>query len=81
MNAPCKGCDLRHTGCHSECPEYLAYSEEKRRINAIRRKEVDTWLSVAHANNHSKHTRRKKSNEFGHINWTVDERPGNEDEQ
>lgn len=32
IQAPCKGCGRRELGCHVECPDYVAYQEENRRI-------------------------------------------------
>ena len=29
MNAPCKNCEDRHTGCHAECEKYKAFAEER----------------------------------------------------
>nr|DAE63290.1 MAG TPA: hypothetical protein [Caudoviricetes sp.] len=33
MNAPCKNCPERHTLCHSDCVKYIAFREERDRIN------------------------------------------------
>ena len=27
--APCKDCEDRHSGCHSECEKYKAFKEEQ----------------------------------------------------
>lgn len=32
IQAPCKGCNRREISCHVQCPEYVAYQEENRRI-------------------------------------------------
>ena len=29
ISSPCKGCPDRHKRCHSECPDYIAYREQK----------------------------------------------------
>lgn len=34
--APCKGCEKRHVGCHSECEAYKAYRTEQDKIVEIR---------------------------------------------
>ena len=31
---PCKDCEERHLGCHSDCERYKAYREEWERITA-----------------------------------------------
>lgn len=39
--APCKDCEERHLGCHSECKRYLEYLNEHKEIMAaekLRRK-------------------------------------------
>lgn len=28
VQSPCKDCTKRHTGCHSECPDYKKFVEE-----------------------------------------------------
>ena len=42
----CKGCEKRHTGCHSTCPDYIACRTEKDRTNEIikKKKQVETDL-------------------------------------
>ena len=27
---PCKGCELRHTGCHASCDRYAEWSKEQK---------------------------------------------------
>lgn len=29
MSAPCKDCERRYLGCHSECKDYIEYSRER----------------------------------------------------
>ncbi|MBR2388178.1 MAG: hypothetical protein IKB02_05350 [Clostridia bacterium] len=29
MSAPCKDCERRYLGCHSECADYIKYSRER----------------------------------------------------
>ena len=31
---PCKGCENRHTGCHSECSEYIEWSTSRQKAEA-----------------------------------------------
>ena len=31
--APCKDCEDRHSGCHSECEKYKAFKEESLQYN------------------------------------------------
>lgn len=31
MKAPCKDCQNRRVGCHSECEKYISFSEERSR--------------------------------------------------
>lgn len=26
---PCKDCDMRHTGCHAKCEEYIEWSKKR----------------------------------------------------
>jgi len=39
MNSPCLDCEKRRVevgyNCHSHCKEYLAYTEERKRVNKI----------------------------------------------
>lgn len=30
MIPPCKGCELRHTGCHASCDRYAEWSKEQK---------------------------------------------------
>lgn len=32
MNAPCKDCPDRRSGCHSVCEKYIAYTVEREKI-------------------------------------------------
>ena len=32
MTAPCKDCDRRHTGCHSECDDYKMFRAEQDKV-------------------------------------------------
>ena len=37
-NAPCKGCEQRHTACHSHCEKYAQWKMERQKMEA-RKKE------------------------------------------
>lgn len=32
MTAPCKDCDRRHPGCHSECEDYKTFRAEQDKV-------------------------------------------------
>lgn len=32
IDAPCKGCEERHVGCHSKCEKYAAFLERRKAI-------------------------------------------------
>ena len=31
---PCKGCEDRHTRCHTECPDYIEWNRTRQEIEA-----------------------------------------------
>ena len=31
-SAPCKDCQRRYLGCHSECEDYIKYNEERQKF-------------------------------------------------
>lgn len=37
--APCKGCEKRYAGCHSECERYAEYSRERAEMLKARKSE------------------------------------------
>ena len=43
QNAPCKGCENRHSKCHTTCPDYIEWSEAHKEIknNAIKQKNME----------------------------------------
>lgn len=41
MSTPCYKCEDRFQGCHSVCPKYKEFVAERKRILAIKRKEID----------------------------------------
>lgn len=45
MKSPCKGCEKRHLGCHSECLDYIQYSIHRKRICRFKRMEDTTWTN------------------------------------
>lgn len=32
---PCKGCEIRHVGCHAICKDYIEWKEELDELNAV----------------------------------------------
>ena len=32
LQAPCKDCEKRYLGCHSECDDYIDYSNKQQKI-------------------------------------------------
>lgn len=46
MRPPCKGCPDRRELCHATCERYLAYREERDRLNAEKYAECGSvWAS------------------------------------
>lgn len=46
MRPPCKDCPDRHELCHATCKRYLAYREERDRLNAEKYAECGSvWAS------------------------------------
>lgn len=47
QNAPCKGCESRHTRCHIKCPEYNEWAEyhKKLKTNAVKIINADKDIS------------------------------------
>ena len=45
-NAPCLGCEQRHPGCHSECPLYLEFAQERKAILAAAEKNRETTAYI-----------------------------------
>lgn len=43
MTAPCKGCEKRHVGCHSECVEYMEFWNEMRLKGNERRIKAEAY--------------------------------------
>ena len=50
VQAPCKGCEERQVGCHSQCERYLSYvkmkDEQKKELDEIRYSENDFYKIV-----------------------------------
>ena len=61
MKPPCKKCDKRHIGCHSDCEEYKKYKTEQRDIYRERDKYNDyiDALIDSYKRMKRKQTRRK----------------------
>ena len=38
---PCKGCEDRHTGCHSKCPNYIEWDRTRKEAEAKARKSYE----------------------------------------
>ena len=54
IDAPCKGCEERHVGCHSKCERYLKEKEKRNAVSEALKKEVEI------TNYFVQKTRRKK---------------------
>ena len=39
--SPCLACPDRYVGCHSKCERYMAFKDEKKEENAVRRKQAN----------------------------------------
>lgn len=35
MRSPCKNCPRRNVGCHIQCPQYKAYTEDNTKIREL----------------------------------------------
>ena len=46
INAPCKGCEKRYVGCHSKCPDYLAFKKAHDALLEKMRKEIDARVDA-----------------------------------
>jgi hypothetical protein len=62
MRTPCKGCESRHIGCHSECEKYREYAAEYAayREHKIANGVADDYLAVIAARSRRKWQRRAK---------------------
>ena len=49
MINPCKNCETRRLGCHSDCEKYQAFWEQNREIGKKRRQETKLNIYVAEA--------------------------------
>lgn len=38
---PCKGCEDRHTGCHTKCPDYIEWDKARKEAETKARKIYD----------------------------------------
>lgn len=46
VQAPCKGCEDRHTGCHADCTRYIAFRREEDRYKQERLKDMTRCAST-----------------------------------
>lgn len=46
VQAPCKGCADRHTGCHTDCTRYIAFRREADRYKQERLKDMTRCAST-----------------------------------
>lgn len=58
--APCKGCEERHPGCHSECEGYIEWKKAHEEENEKIRADGETWRAYFAAR---KASMRKKDKE------------------
>ena len=70
-NAPCKGCEERHTACHDHCAKYAewrtALHEEKARYKEYKQQRREDWLrGEQHMSNVEKWRARKR-----HGIWSI----------
>ena len=40
LEAPCRNCNKRHIGCHSECKAYIDYNKDNEAIRAKKLKRI-----------------------------------------
>ena len=48
-SSPCKGCNKRYVGCHSDCEDYLKFAENRKAIReerAAQRQADDDYYST-----------------------------------
>jgi hypothetical protein len=59
---PCHGCDKRHATCHSTCPDYLDWREEKQaEAKKIQKaKDIHLRLTNAEIDRYRKHKKKNK---------------------
>ena len=43
MNSPCRYCANRKENCHSTCPDYIAFQEERQAVYKQRQLEIATY--------------------------------------
>lgn len=51
-NVPCRGCERRTEGCHSDCKEYLEYVQENEEIKRRRREDNINRSAIFRASNY-----------------------------
>lgn len=46
LKNPCYKCSKRHLKCHSDCPDYADWQAEQAKINAARKKDIETDIYI-----------------------------------
>ena len=46
VQAPCKGCADRHTGCHTDCTRYIAFRREADRYKQEQSKDAARYATT-----------------------------------
>lgn len=46
VQAPCKGCADRHTGCHTDCTRYIAFRREADRYKQEQSKDAAKYATT-----------------------------------
>lgn len=46
VQAPCKGCADRHTGCHTDCTRYIAFRREADRYKQEQSKDAARYATI-----------------------------------
>ena len=63
MTAPCYKCEKRHDNCHASCPDYIAFSNERRdlteKIYREKLLEADALHSPARDQRFKKYAKRR----------------------
>lgn len=57
-SAPCKNCEKRYPSCHSKCPDYTIWSNERQEM--LKQKRLAYEWSIAHENECVKSLLRKR---------------------
>lgn len=66
MQTPCHGCTRREVGCHGKCADYLAWREERDKLNEERQAERDVNQAIISSIQKTRRSiyRRSRTNKY-----------------